>query len=58
MPLSSIEINNEIVDHSYQYEAICRVGEAFANGKRNALIVMATGTGKTRTTMCSCELIS
>ncbi len=50
-PLSSIEINNEIVDRSYQHEAIRRVGEAFANGKRNALIVMATGTGKTRTTM-------
>ncbi|MEK6753919.1 MAG: DEAD/DEAH box helicase family protein [Chloroflexota bacterium] len=50
-PLSSIEINNSIVDRSYQHEAIRRVGEAFANGKRNALIVMATGTGKTRTTM-------
>jgi type I restriction enzyme R subunit len=51
MPLSSVEINNEIVDRSYQHEAIRRVGEAFANGKRKALIVMATGTGKTRTTM-------
>jgi hypothetical protein len=50
-PLSSIEINNTIVDRSYQHEAIRRVGEAFANGKRKALIVMATGTGKTRTTM-------
>ena len=50
-PLSSTEINNEIVDRSYQHEAIRRVGEAFANGKRKALIVMATGTGKTRTTM-------
>lgn len=50
-PLSSVEINNSIVDRSYQHEAIRRVGEAFANGKRNALIVMATGTGKTRTTM-------
>ena len=50
-PLSSIEINNEIVDRAYQHEAIRRVGEAFANGKRKALIVMATGTGKTRTTM-------
>ena len=49
--LSSIEINNSIVDRSYQHEAIRRVGEAFANGKRKALIVMATGTGKTRTTM-------
>ena len=50
-PLGSIEINNEIVDRAYQHEAIRRVGETFTNGKRNALIVMATGTGKTRTTM-------
>jgi type I restriction enzyme R subunit len=50
-PLGSVEINNHIVDRSYQHEAIRRVGEAFANGKRKALIVMATGTGKTRTTM-------
>lgn len=50
-PLSSVEINNKIVDRAYQHEAIRRVGEAFANGKRKALIVMATGTGKTRTTM-------
>jgi type I restriction enzyme, R subunit len=50
-PLSSIEINNKIVDRVYQHEAIRRVGESFAQGKRNALIVMATGTGKTRTTM-------
>ncbi|MBI5942982.1 MAG: DEAD/DEAH box helicase family protein [Chloroflexi bacterium] len=50
-PLSSVDINTSIVDRSYQHEAIRRVGEAFANGKRKALIVMATGTGKTRTTM-------
>ncbi|MBV6400000.1 MAG: hypothetical protein CNIPEHKO_00281 [Anaerolineales bacterium] len=50
-PLSSVEIDNKIVDRSYQHEAIRRVGEAFTNGKRKALIVMATGTGKTRTTM-------
>jgi type I site-specific restriction endonuclease len=85
-PLSSIEINNKIVDRSYQHEAIRRVCEAFeipsrrlddsvtkaglqgssnskesfgtfepsgrsGGGKRKALIVMATGTGKTRTTM-------
>ncbi len=50
-PLSSVEIDNRIVDRSYQHEAIRRVGEAFISGKRKALIVMATGTGKTRTTM-------
>lgn len=56
-PLSAVEIDTKIVDplrglrRSYQHEAIRRVGEAFANGERKALIVMATGTGKTRTTM-------
>ena len=50
-PLGSVEINNKIVDRAYQHEAIRRVGESFAAGKRKALIVMATGTGKTRTTM-------
>jgi type I restriction enzyme, R subunit len=50
-PLREIEIDNKIVDRSYQHEAIRRLGEAFANGSRKALIVMATGTGKTRTTM-------
>lgn len=50
-PLATIEIDQHIVDRSYQHEAIRRVGEAFAAGKRKALIVMATGTGKTRTTM-------
>lgn len=50
-PLSSIEINNKIVDRAYQHEAIRRVSEEFAKGKRKALMVMATGTGKTRVTM-------
>jgi type I restriction enzyme, R subunit len=35
----------------YQHEAIRRVSEAFESRKRRALLVMATGTGKTRTTM-------
>jgi type I restriction enzyme R subunit len=50
-PLGAIEINNTIVDRAYQHEAIRRVSEAFEKGKRKALIVMATGTGKTRTIM-------
>lgn len=49
--LSGIPVNNTITDRSYQHEAIRRVSEAFASGKRKALIVMATGTGKTRTSM-------
>lgn len=50
-PLESVSINASIVDRPYQHEAIRRVGEAFAAKKRRALLVMATGTGKTRTTM-------
>jgi len=44
-------INNSIVDRSYQHEAIRRVAEEFTAGRRRALLVMATGTGKTRTIM-------
>lgn len=50
-PLESSAINSAIVDRAYQHEAIRRVAEAFAANKRRALLVMATGTGKTRTTM-------
>lgn len=50
-PLGSVAINNQIVDRVYQHEAIRRVAEVFQQGKRRALLVMATGTGKTRTTM-------
>lgn len=50
-PLGATEINNTIVDRAYQHEAIRRVSESFEKGKRKALIVMATGTGKTRTAM-------
>jgi type I restriction enzyme R subunit len=51
LPLHSTPINPSIVDRPYQHEALRRVAEAFEAGKRRALLVMATGTGKTRTTM-------
>ena len=50
-PLESTPINSSIVDRSYQHEAIRRLAEAFAANKRRALVVMATGTGKTRVAM-------
>jgi type I restriction enzyme, R subunit len=50
-PARDIPINKQIVERPYQHEAIRRVAEAFESGKRRALLVMATGTGKTRTTM-------
>jgi type I restriction enzyme R subunit len=50
-PLADTPINNSIVDRGYQHEAIRRVAEDFTTGHRRALLVMATGTGKTRTIM-------
>jgi hypothetical protein len=50
-PLEATPINSSIVDRSYQHEAIRRLAEAFAANRRRALLVMATGTGKTRVAM-------
>ena len=50
-PLEATPINSSIVDRPYQHEAIRRLAEAFAANKRRALLVMATGTGKTRVAM-------
>ncbi len=51
-PLNSIQIKDSIVNRAYQVEAIRRISEAIEKKKkRKALLVMATGTGKTRTTM-------
>ena len=49
-PLLSVPIDTEIVERPYQLRAIKRVGETFEKDcKRRALLVMATGSGKTRT---------
>lgn len=50
-PLSTVSVNTAITDSDYQIEDIRRVTEAFDSGKRKALLVMATVTGKTRTVM-------
>ena len=56
-PLDTIEINDAIVDRLYQIEAIKRVSERFANKHRKALIVQATGTGKTRVAIALTDLL-
>jgi type I restriction enzyme R subunit len=50
-PLTKSTINTAITDRTYQLHAIRRVSETFEQGKHKALIVMATGTGKTRVAM-------
>lgn len=48
--LDGVSVDEDIAGRFYQQRAIRRVGEAFERDKqRNALLVMATGSGKTRT---------
>lgn len=48
--LATIDIDNSIVERYYQTRAIRRIGESFERDhQRKALLVMATGSGKTRT---------
>jgi type I restriction enzyme, R subunit len=56
--LSTGEINEKIVERFYQHRAIRRIGEAFEKDHdRKALVVMATGAGKTRTVVALCDLM-
>lgn len=48
-PLDGVTINAGIAGRDYQNEAIRRVTEGVDVSKRKFLLVMATGTGKTRT---------
>lgn len=50
-PLNEVTINADIAGRDYQNEAIRRVTEGVDAAKRKFLLVMATGTGKTRTTI-------
>ena len=56
-PLSAIAANPVIAGRMYQMEAIRRVVEEFAKKKRRALIVQATGTGKTRVAVSLCDAL-
>ena len=57
IPLTALQPKPEIIDRAYQIEAVRRIGEAFEQRKkRRALLVMATGTGKTRVAMALADL--
>ena len=57
-PLAPEDIDGTIVGRPYQHRAIRRVTEAFERDKqRKALLVMATGAGKTRTVIALCDLL-
>lgn len=57
--LAGVDINPTIAGRHYQARAIRRITETFANDKqRQALLVMATGAGKTRTTIGLVDLLN
>ncbi|MCT1415168.1 DEAD/DEAH box helicase family protein [Corynebacterium sanguinis] len=57
-PLATAVVDPEIAGRDYQQEMIRRVTESFENGlKRRALLVMATGTGKTRVAIAASKLL-
>lgn len=57
-PLNEITINDKITDRYYQKEAIRAVCEHIEQGFRKNLLVMATGTGKTRTASSLTDVLS
>ncbi|MFJ4169965.1 DEAD/DEAH box helicase family protein [Paenarthrobacter sp. NPDC089714] len=57
-PLTEQQIDNSIVERPYQHNAIRAVTEAYEKDfERKALVVMATGTGKTRTVVALTKLL-
>lgn len=55
--LKLAQVNEDISGRYYQILAIRRVSERFEEGHREALLVMATGTGKTRTAISICDIL-
>lgn len=56
--LAGVAINDEIAGREYQGRAIRRIAAAFEQDhRRHALLVMATGAGKTRTTIALVDLL-
>jgi type I restriction enzyme R subunit len=56
-PLNPRNVKNEIAERYYQKRAIGSIGEQFEKARRKALLVMATGTGKTRTAIALVDLL-
>lgn len=57
-PVVSSDINDDISSRPYQKEAILRVCEAIDRKQRKMLLVMATGTGKTRTAISIVDVLA
>ena len=58
LSLSDYQIDDNITNRPYQKRAIKSIAECFENGRRKALLVMATGTGKTRTAISIVDMMT
>lgn len=56
-PFSKVPIHAEIVERYYQKRAITSICEHISKKQRKALLVMATGTGKTRTAIALVDVL-
>lgn len=57
-PLGAVRVSDAITDRYYQKEAVQAVCDAFGDrNRRKALLVMATGSGKTRTVISLAEVL-
>ncbi|NNV06695.1 DEAD/DEAH box helicase family protein [Geobacillus sp. C56-T2] len=57
-PLKHVQINDNIANRYYQKEAVLAVCDALENKRRKALLVMATGSGKTRTAISIVDVLT
>ncbi|MCL7744256.1 DEAD/DEAH box helicase family protein [Guyparkeria hydrothermalis] len=55
--LDASEVKDEIAGRYYQKRAIASIFEQFAMARRKSLLVMATGTGKTRTAIALVDVL-
>jgi len=58
LPLDSVSPSSEIAGRLYQLEAVKRVTERFEQKHRKALIIQATGTGKTRVAISLTDVLN
>ena len=56
-PLHVTRVKNAIVERYYQKRAIGSIGGQFGQARRKALLVMATGSGKTRVAIALVDLL-
>ena len=55
--ITDLKINDEITNRAYQKQAVKAICENFNSMHRRGLLVMATGTGKTRVAISLCDVL-